>query len=64
LIRTINISVSIYANTIGGIFIELMSLDALIIYGYAKVIQKPIKIVYNLIMRRILERLFHILKRF
>jgi H+/Cl- antiporter ClcA len=51
LIRIINISVSIYANAIGGIFIELMSLDALIRYGYAKVIPKPIKIVYDLIMR-------------
>jgi CIC family chloride channel protein len=37
-LRIINMSVSIYANAVGGIFMALMSLGALIGYGYAEVI--------------------------
>ncbi|GAX87742.1 chloride channel protein, CIC family [Lebetimonas natsushimae] len=37
-LRIINISVSVYANAVGGIFMALMSLGALIGYGYAEVI--------------------------
>jgi CIC family chloride channel protein len=38
ILRIINISVSIYANAVGGIFMALMSLGALIGYGYAELI--------------------------
>jgi CIC family chloride channel protein len=37
-LRIINISVSIYANAVGGIFMALMSLGALIGYGYVEFI--------------------------
>jgi CIC family chloride channel protein len=38
ILRIINMSVSIYANAVGGIFMALMSLGALIGYGYTEFI--------------------------